>query len=147
MRSPAVAAWPATAEWALAFQREVRLATAAAPKPIESVVRKRASGAPRRAKAPRRAAKAARRTRAGTRRSARAEIQKSPTLLRRCSRETYPATKAAAASSAPTKRTACRTVLVSENVERREDEERVQDVREKSRRADSGRVLVRIHEE
>jgi hypothetical protein len=114
-RRPATAAWPATAEWALAFQREVTAATVAAPRPIESVVRKRVSGTPRRAKAIRRATKAARRTRAGVRRSVRAEIQKSPTLLRRRSRETYPATKAAAASSALTKSIVREVVLVSEN--------------------------------
>jgi hypothetical protein len=111
-------AWPATAEWALAFQTKVTAATVAAPRPIESVVRKRALGAPRRAKVMRRAAKAARRMRAGARRSARAEIQKSPTLLRRRSRETYPATKAAAVSSAATNWIVCKAVLASESATR-----------------------------
>jgi hypothetical protein len=84
------------------LKRSVRRATAVLARPIESVNRRRSTRAPSSVSAPSKPTKAASRKRAGVRRSARVEIQKSPTLERRRIKSTYPATVAAANSSSAT---------------------------------------------
>src|SRR5215210_151149 len=88
-RSPAAAACPATVQWALAFQSSVIPATAALARPIERVSKERFCGASSNTRAASRATKAASRNIAGVRRSARVEIQKSPTRERRRSSQLH----------------------------------------------------------
>src|SRR5215207_340959 len=98
-RGPAAAACPATVQWALAFQSSVIPATPALARPIEKVSKVRFCGASSSTRAASRVTKAASRNTAGVRRSARTEIQKSPTRERRRIKSTYPATAAPAVNS------------------------------------------------